>query len=58
MQFNPDRNKQAEEVTFSKKTESKNSFSLTFKKTKVGTCQCQKDLVLIPDEQLVILLNI
>ena len=57
MQFNPDPNKQAQELIFSKKAESNNSLPLTFNKTEVRTCQSQKHLGLILDERL-ILLNI
>ena len=39
MQFNPDPNKQAEVVIFSKKAESSNSPPFTFNKTEVRTCQ-------------------
>ena len=42
MQFNPDPNKQAQEVVFSKKAESNNSLPLIFNKTEVTTCQSQK----------------
>ena len=52
MQFNPDPKKQAQEVVFSKKAESNNCLPLTFKKTEVRTCQFQKYLGLILDEQL------
>ena len=38
MQFNPDPNKQAEEVIFSKKAESNNFPPFTFNKTEVRTC--------------------
>ena len=44
MQFNPDPNKQAQEVTFSKKAVSNNSLPLSFNKTEVRTCQSQKYL--------------
>ena len=52
MQFNPDPNKQAQDVIFSKKPESTNSLPLTFNKTKVRTCQSQKHLGLILDKRL------
>ena len=52
MQFNPDPNKQAQELIFSKKAESNNSLPLTFNKTEVRTCQSQKHLGLILDERL------
>ena len=51
MQFNPDPTKQAQEVIFSKKAESNNSFPLTFNKTEVSTCESQKQLALILDER-------
>ena len=44
--------KQAQEVLFSKKVESKNSLALTFNKTEVTTCLSQKHLGLILDEWL------
>ena len=52
MQFNPDSNKQAQEVIFSKKAESNNSLPLIFNKTKVKTCQSQKHLGLILSKRL------
>ena len=52
MQFNPDPNKQAQELIFSKKAESNNSLPLTFNKTEVRTCQSQKQLGLILDKLL------
>ena len=52
MQFNPDPNKQAQEVIFSKKAESNNSLPLAFNKTEVRTCQSQKHLGLILDKRL------
>ena len=51
MQFNPDPNKHAQEVIFSKKAESNNSLPLTFNKTEVRTCLSQKHLGLILDKQ-------
>ena len=52
IQFNPDPVKQAQEVIFLQKSESNNSFSLTFSKTEVKNCQFQKHLGLILDERL------
>ena len=52
MQFNPDSNKQAQEVIFSKKAESNNSLPLICNKTKVKTCQSQKHLGLILSKRL------
>ena len=52
MQFNPDPNKQAQELIFSKKAESNNSLPLTFNKTEVRTCQSQKDLGLVLGKRL------
>ena len=37
MQFNPDRNKQAQELYFSKKAGNKNSLDLTFNKSNVAS---------------------
>ena len=50
MQFNPDPNKQAQEVIFSKKAESKYSLPLTFNKAEVRTCRSLKHLGLILDK--------
>ena len=52
MKFNPDPNKQAQELIFSKKAENNNFLPLTFNKTEVKTCQSQKHLGLILDERL------
>ena len=52
MECNPDPNKQAQEVIFSKKAESNNSLPLTFNKTEVRTCQSQNHLGLILDKRL------
>ena len=52
MQFNPDPNKQAQEVIFSKKADSNNSLPLIFNKTEVRTCQSQKHLGPVLDKQL------
>ena len=51
MKFNPDPNKHAQEVIFSKKAESNNSLPLTFNKTEVRTCLSQKHLGLILDKR-------
>ena len=51
MQFNPDPNKHAQEVIFSKKAESNNSLPLAFNKTEVRTCPSQKHLGLILDKR-------
>ena len=52
IQFNPDPNKQAKVVIFTRKTESNNSLPLTFNKTEVRSCQSQKHLGLILDKWL------
>ena len=52
MQFNPDPNKQAQEVIFSKKAERKYSLPLSCNKTEVRTCQSQKHLGFILDKQI------
>ena len=44
VECNPDPNKQAQEVIFSKKAESNNSLPLTFNKIEVRTCHSQKHL--------------
>ena len=52
MKFNPNPNKQAQEVHFSNRT-NKNSFlSITFNNSKVETISFQKHLGLILDERL------
>ena len=51
MQFKLDLKKQAQEVIFSKKTETNNCLPLTFNKTEIRTCQSQKHLGLILDER-------
>ena len=58
MEFNPDPNKQAQDVIFSKKAESNNSLPLNFNKTEVRTCQSQKHLGLILDKWLTFTENI
>ena len=52
MQLNPDPNKQAKEVIFSKKAENNNSLPFAFNRTEVRTCQSQKHLRLISDKRL------
>ena len=53
MQFNPDPNKQTQEVYFSKKTNNKvSSHPVSFNNTKVVTCSSQKDLGLVLLQQL------
>ena len=50
--FNPDPNKQAQEVHFSNRTNRDSSLSITFKNSKVETISSEKHLRLIPDERL------
>ena len=50
MKFNPDPNKQAQEVHFSNRTNRDSSLSITFNNSKVETISSQKHLRLIPDE--------
>ena len=52
MSFNPDPNKQAQEVIFSKKTKKLNRPPLTFSKSTVSQSTYQKDLGLILDASL------
>ena len=52
MQFNPDPNKQAQEVYFSKKSSNENSLPVTFNNAKVVTCSTHKDLELLLDKRL------
>ena len=52
MQFNPDPNKQAQEVYFSKKPNNVSSHPVSFNNTKVVTCCSQKHLGLVLDQQL------
>ena len=52
MQFNPDPNKQAQEVHFSKKSCIDNSLPITFNNTNVSTCTSQKHLGLLLDGRL------
>ena len=51
MQFNPDPNKQAQEVYFSKKNKN-NSLPLTFNNAKVATCYTHEHLGLLLDKRL------
>ena len=52
MQFNPDPNKQAQEVYFSKKSINENSLPVTFDNAKVLTCSTHKHLGLLLDKRL------
>ena len=52
MQFNPDPNKQAQEVYFSKKSNNENSLPVTFNNAKVVTCSTHKHLGLLLDKPL------
>ena len=52
MQFNPYPSKQAQEVYFSKKSNSENSLPVTFNNAKVVTCSTHKDLELLLDKRL------
>ena len=52
MQFNPYPSKQAQEVYFSKKSNSENSLPVTFNNAKVVTCSTHKDLGLLLDKRL------
>ena len=52
MQFNPDPNKQAQEVYFSKKSNNENSLPVTFNNAKVVTCSTHKHLGLLLDKRL------
>ena len=52
MQFNPDPNKQAQEVYFSKKSNNKNSLPVIFNDAKVVTCSAYKHLGLLLDKRL------
>ena len=52
MSFNPDPNKQAQEVIFSRKTKKINHLSLTFKKSTVSQSTSQKHLGVILDASL------
>ena len=50
MQFNPDPNKQAQEVYFSKKSNNENSLPITFNNAEVVTCSTHKHLGLLLDK--------
>ena len=52
MKFNPDPNKQAQEVNFSNRINKDSSVSITFNNSTVETISSQKHLELILDEQL------
>ena len=53
MQFNPDPNKQAQEVYPSKKNQSnENSLSVTFNNAKVVTCSTHKHLDILLEKRL------
>ena len=52
MQFNPDPNKQAQEVYFSKKSNNENSLHVTFNNAKVVNCSTHKHLGLLLDKRL------
>ena len=52
MQFNPNRNKQAQELYFSKKAGNKKSLDLTFNKSNVAASPSVKKLSMLPDSGL------
>ena len=52
MQFNPNPNKQAQEVYFSKKSNNENSLPVTFNNAKIVTCSTHKHLGLLLDKRL------
>ena len=52
MQFNPDPNKQAQEVYFSKKSNNENSLPVTFNNAKVVNCSTHKHLGLLLNKRL------
>ena len=52
IQFNPDPNKQAQEVYFSKKSNNENSLPVTLNNSKVLTCFINKHLRLLLDKRL------
>ena len=52
MSFNPDPNKQAQEVIFRRKTKKTNHLSLTLKKSTVSQSTSQKHLGVILDASL------
>ena len=52
IRFNPDPNKQAQKVYFSRKVGNKNSLHLTFNQFNVASSCSQKHLFLLPDERI------
>ena len=52
MQFNPDPNKQAQEVYFSKKSNNEKSLPVTFNNVKAVTCSTQKHLGILLEKRL------
>ena len=52
MQFNPNRNKEAQELYFSKKADNKKSLDLTFNKSNVAASPSVKKLSMLPDSGL------
>ena len=52
MQFNPDRNKQAQEIYFSKKAGNQKSLDLTFNKSNVASSPSVKHLGMLLDSRL------
>ena len=52
MQFNPDRNKQAQELYFSKKADNQKSLDLTFNKSNVASSHSVKHLGMLLDSRL------
>ena len=52
MKFNPNPNKQAQEVQFSNRTNKDSSLLVTFNNSKVETISLQKHLGIILDERL------
>ena len=52
MQFNPDRNKQAQELYFSKKAGNQKSLDLTFNKSNVASSPSVKHLGMLLDSRL------
>ena len=52
MQFNPDRNKQAQELYFSKKNGNQKSLDLTFNKSNVASSPSVKHLGMLLDSRL------
>ena len=52
MLFNPDRNKQSQELYFSKKAGNQKSLDLTFNKSNVALSPSVKHLGMLPDNRL------